>query len=66
MTQEAGPISLLSSRSHDLKVVLYATGCIFEYDGKHPEGSGVGFTEEEGANFFGSYYSRTKGMVSTE
>ncbi|KAJ1452848.1 hypothetical protein M885DRAFT_525800 [Pelagophyceae sp. CCMP2097] len=41
---------------------LYATGCIFEYDEKHLINSGVGFTEEEKANFFGSYYSLTKGF----
>jgi len=42
---------------------LYATGCIFEYDEAHQWGSGVGFTEEDRANFFGSYYSLTKGYV---
>merc|ERR1711935_1319393 len=26
---------------------VYATGCIFVYDEKHPEGSGIGFTEED-------------------
>lgn len=42
--------------------LLYATGCIFEYDEAHPIG-GAGFTEEESANFHGSYYSHTKAMV---
>jgi len=44
---------------------LYATGCIFEYDAAHPLGGGVGtaFTEEDSANFDGSYYSQTKGFV---
>ncbi|CAI7824658.1 unnamed protein product [Closterium sp. NIES-53] len=51
------------ARNHDLLVMNYATGCIFEYDDKHPLGTGIGFTEEESANFFGSYYSKTKGMV---
>eukprot|EP00475_Leptophrys_vorax_P011504 TRINITY_DN18062_c0_g1_i1.p1 TRINITY_DN18062_c0_g1~~TRINITY_DN18062_c0_g1_i1.p1 ORF type:complete len:658 (+),score=89.42 TRINITY_DN18062_c0_g1_i1:132-2105(+) len=51
------------AKQNNLPVMNYATGCIFEYDEKHPLGSGVGFTEEESANFFGSYYSRTKGMV---
>mmetsp|Transcript_11168 Transcript_11168/g.33327 ORF Transcript_11168/g.33327 Transcript_11168/m.33327 type:complete len:312 (+) Transcript_11168:87-1022(+) len=48
-----------------LHCTLYATGCIFEYDDKHPLGGGVatGFTEEERANFDGSYYSQTKGFV---
>ncbi|GBG82672.1 hypothetical protein CBR_g35037 [Chara braunii] len=48
---------------HNLHVTNFATGCIFEYDAAHPLGSGVGFTEEERANFAGSYYSFTKGMV---
>lgn len=42
--------------------LLYATGCIFEYDDEHTIG-GKGFTEEEKANFHGSYYSHTKAMV---
>jgi dTDP-4-dehydrorhamnose reductase len=39
--------------------LLYATGCIFEYDDEHTIG-GKGFTEEESANFHGSFYSHTK------
>jgi 3,5-epimerase/4-reductase len=42
--------------------LLYATGCIFEYDNDHPIG-GAGFTEEDKPNFYGSYYSSTKAMV---
>jgi dTDP-4-dehydrorhamnose reductase len=43
--------------------MLYATGCIFEYDGaKHVIG-GPGFTEEDKPNFHASYYSHTKAMV---
>jgi len=42
----------------------YATGCIFEYDAHHPEGSGIGFKEEDTPNFTGSFYSKTKAMVS--
>jgi len=47
----------------------FATGCIFEYDEKHPmpepgtRFGGSGFTEDDNANFFASYYSKTKGMV---
>ena len=41
---------------------VYATGCIFHYDEAHPIG-GAPFTEEDKANFFGSFYSYTKGMV---
>jgi len=42
---------------------VYATGCIFEYDEKHPMGSGIGFTEEDVPNFDGSFYSQTKGYM---
>ena len=42
--------------------LLYATGCIFEYDETHVIG-GTGFTEEDAANFHGSFYSHTKAMV---
>lgn len=42
---------------------VYATGCIFVYDEKHPEGSGIGFTEEDTPNFYGSFYSETKGYM---
>lgn len=40
---------------------LFATGCIFEYDNEHTIG-GKPFTEEDSANFHGSYYSHTKAM----
>jgi len=42
--------------------LLYATGCIFEYDEEHQIG-GKGFVEEDTPNFHGSYYSHTKAMV---
>lgn len=42
---------------------IYATGCIFEYDEKHPMGSGIGFTEEDFPNFAKSFYSETKGYM---
>lgn len=42
---------------------VYATGCIFVYDEKHPEGSGIGFTEEDTPNFSGSFYSQTKSYM---
>jgi 3,5-epimerase/4-reductase len=42
---------------------VYATGCIFKYDDKHPMGSGIGFTEEDAPNFDGSFYSKTKGFM---
>jgi len=42
--------------------LLYATGCIFEYNDEFKIG-GKGFTEEDKANFHGSYYSHTKAIV---
>jgi dTDP-4-dehydrorhamnose reductase len=42
--------------------LLYATGCIFEYDNEHTIG-GKGFLETDTPNFHGSYYSHTKAMV---
>lgn len=39
--------------------LLYATGCIFEYDDAHTIG-GAGFTETDKPNFHHSYYSHTK------
>nr|GMD33302.1 trifunctional UDP-glucose 4,6-dehydratase/UDP-4-keto-6-deoxy-D-glucose 3,5-epimerase/UDP-4-keto-L-rhamnose-reductase RHM1 [Ipomoea batatas]GMD37128.1 trifunctional UDP-glucose 4,6-dehydratase/UDP-4-keto-6-deoxy-D-glucose 3,5-epimerase/UDP-4-keto-L-rhamnose-reductase RHM1 [Ipomoea batatas] len=50
-------------REHNLLLVNYATGCIFEYDAAHPQGSGIGFKEEDKPNFIGSFYSKTKAMV---
>jgi len=47
----------------------FATGCIFEFDTTHPMPTpgtrfgGSGFKEDDKANFLGSYYSKTKGMV---
>ncbi|CAN1351783.1 Bifunctional dTDP-4-dehydrorhamnose 3,5-epimerase/dTDP-4-dehydrorhamnose reductase [Linum perenne] len=34
-----------------------------DYDDSHPVDSGIGFTEEDRANFTGSFYSKTKAMV---
>ncbi|KAG6475045.1 hypothetical protein ZIOFF_064262 [Zingiber officinale] len=50
-------------RQRGLILINYATGCIFEYDDKHPLGSGVGFVEEDTPNFVGSFYSKTKAMI---
>jgi len=41
----------------------FGTGCIYSYDAEHALGSGKGFTESDAANFSGSFYSLTKGMV---
>lgn len=42
---------------------IYATGCIFKYDDKHPLASGIGFDEESTPNFDESFYSKTKGYM---
>ncbi|RWW19967.1 hypothetical protein GW17_00015945 [Ensete ventricosum] len=63
-TNVVGTLTLADvCREHGLLMMNYATGCIFEYDDAHPEGSGIGFKEEDKPNFTGSYYSRTKAMV---
>ncbi|KAL7746988.1 hypothetical protein RI367_007700 [Sorochytrium milnesiophthora] len=40
----------------------FATGCIYQYDDKHPI-HGLTFTEEDEPNFSGSFYSATKSVV---
>lgn len=47
----------------DIHCTVYATGCIFVYDEKHPEGSDIEFTVEDTPNFDGSFYSETKGYM---
>lgn len=49
--------------SRGIHMTLYATGCIYEYDEAHPCGAGIGFKEDEKANFQGSFYSKTKGFL---
>jgi len=49
--------------TYNIHVTNFATGCIFEYDEKHPLGSGIGFTEDDEPNFSASFYSKTKGVV---
>lgn len=41
---------------------VFATGCIYQYDEKHPW-DGPGYTETDPANFSGSFYSETKAHV---
>lgn len=63
-TNVVGTLTLADlCREKGLVLINYATGCIFEYDDKHPLGSGIGFKEEETPNFVGSFYSKTKAMV---
>ncbi|XP_073297850.1 trifunctional UDP-glucose 4,6-dehydratase/UDP-4-keto-6-deoxy-D-glucose 3,5-epimerase/UDP-4-keto-L-rhamnose-reductase RHM1-like [Primulina huaijiensis] len=63
-TNVAGTLNLADlCREHGLLMMNFATGCIFEYNDSHPEGSGIGFKEEDTPNFIGSFYSKTKAMV---
>ena len=63
-TNVVGTLTLADvCREKGLVLINYATGCIFEYDEGHQLGSGVGFKEEDSANFVGSFYSKTKAMV---
>lgn len=63
-TNVVGTLTLADvCREHGLLMVNFATGCIFEYDSKHPIGSGIGFKEADTPNFTGSFYSKTKAMV---
>jgi len=48
---------------YNIHLTNISTGCIYEYDQKHPMWSGIAFTEEEAPNFDGSFYSRTKIMM---
>ena len=59
-----GTLTLVDeAKKLDLKVVNYATGCIYQYDDAHPMYSGKGFTEEDPPNFTGSFYSYTKDIT---
>lgn len=51
------------AHSHNIHVINFGTGCIYEYDDAHPMYSGVGFTEDEIPNFQGSFYSYTKTIL---
>ncbi|KAH1249099.1 Trifunctional UDP-glucose 4,6-dehydratase/UDP-4-keto-6-deoxy-D-glucose 3,5-epimerase/UDP-4-keto-L-rhamnose-reductase RHM1 [Glycine max] len=46
-TNVAGTLTMADvCREHGILMINYATGCIFEYNATHPEGSGIGFKEE--------------------
>ncbi|CAM0949088.1 unnamed protein product [Alopecurus aequalis] len=63
-TNVVGTLNLADvCREQGLLMINYATGCIFEYNVEHPEGSGIGFKEEDTPNFMGSFYSKTKAIV---
>jgi len=58
-----GTMSLVDlCKSRGLHITNFATGCIYSYDKEHPIG-GKMFGELDPPNFFGSFYSYTKGLV---
>lgn len=50
---------------YGIHMTNFGTGCIYEYDEKHPMNSGIGYKEEDTPNFDKSYYSKTKIMLDT-
>lgn len=62
-TNIIGALNLIDIASRqNVYVINMGTGCIYEYDAKHPMYSGIGFKEDEEPNFQGSFYSYTKTM----
>lgn len=58
------PLSLaLFCDSNNIHFTYMGTGCIYTYDDKHCI-DGIGFTEEDKPNFFGSNYSVVKGHTN--
>ena len=60
-----GPMVLAHlTAARGVHLTYMGTGCIFHYDdGKFQQGNGVGFTESDDPNFFGSQYSTCKGYT---
>ena len=58
-----GTLSIADQCSmRNIHCTIFGTGCIYRYDAQHPIGC-QGFTEDDPANFSGSFYSTSKGMV---
>ncbi len=56
-----GTVALIDAcYQRDIHLTNFATGCIYQYDSAHPQGSGLAFKEEDKPNFVGSFYSYTK------
>lgn len=53
------------SREYSIPMLYIGTGCIFEYDVNHTIDNGIGFTEKDTPNFFGSAYSIVKGKLDS-
>jgi len=58
-------VLLRAAQKHNIHLTYLGTGCLFNYDEKHPlEGAiETGFKEDEEPNFFGSSYSTVKGFT---
>lgn len=62
-TNVIGTLALIDlCYQRNIHITNLATGCIFKYDEEHKMGDKQ-FTEEDDANFTGSFYSFTKGLV---
>lgn len=61
-----GPLNLAQiCQKLGIHMTYMGTGCIFEYDDKHPMSSGIGFTEQDSPNFKDSQYSAVKGVTDS-
>lgn len=60
-----GPTTLaIISQKYDIHLTYLGTGCIFNYDDKHPLGNpDTGYMEYDNPNFMGSSYSVVKGFT---
>jgi dTDP-4-dehydrorhamnose reductase len=62
-TNVIGTMSLMDlTNARGIHMTNFATGCIYSYDEEHKIG-GKRFTEDDVANFHGSFYSHTKALV---
>ena len=60
-----GTMSLMDlTHQRDIHLTNFTTGCIYSYDDDHPV-DGERFTEEDPANFFGTFYSRSKAYMQS-
>ncbi|KAG6634325.1 bifunctional dTDP-4-dehydrorhamnose 3,5-epimerase/dTDP-4-dehydrorhamnose reductase-like [Carya illinoinensis] len=63
-TNVVGALTLAEvCREHGLLMMHFSSGCIYQYDAAHPEGSGIGFTENDKSNYADSFFSKTRAMV---
>ncbi|KAH6789109.1 rhamnose biosynthesis 1 [Perilla frutescens var. frutescens] len=63
-TNVAGALILADlCRDRGVLMMNFGSACIFDYDDAHPEGSGIGFKEEDTPNYSASFYSKTKAVA---